>query len=386
MKKIILFTVLIMIIPIVVVYQAFGSGQVGTPTTNTSEAQANGNFFACGDGPSRTETLSQSEYSSLRKLGEVEASCGTVAAKNLMIFTSMPKDTPSAKKMAGEMKNQLLNFQKNGVKPIVVVEPDSAWGLVDFTEFNTGFWNPWIKAYFDELKALGVTDEMMGTWVPFPEANLPLWNHQNARPSDFSKAVNRYLRTIKIVFPEANGGVLLNSATYETDDFDWSDGYYISLAPFVDGLDGSLVDTFGIQGFPWMPSAGEAGREIFDGREFINNPLAIEAAEKIGTKNIWINTGTFATKYAGASAEQVFMPAQKRQEILNTILGEAVVIKESGYNVTINIFAEDKSSTPEATDWSYWASDYTNSEHLSVLKSFLNKLRESKIESSFFLR
>ena len=290
----------------------------------------------------------------LTRLEDYQDLCGSFLTDSMMIFTDMPKDNQIAQKKAKEMSIKLKEFNKYKVQPIVIVEPITQWGLIDFTEFDSGFYDSWIKTYFLTLQKEGITDQMMGTWVPFPEANLPYWNHASATPADFSRIVNKYLKFLKTYFPEAKGSILLNSATYETDDFDWANGEYVSLSQYVSGLDKKYIDSFGIQGFPWSPPAtSKDAAAIFNAREFLNEDLISEAADLLGTKNIWINTGTFSQKYTLDPEQTITITPEVRLDVLNSILSQAVKLKQKKYNVSINIFAQDKSETAEATNWSY---------------------------------
>lgn len=337
----------------------------------------------CSDQP-KIEGLEQASDTHLRKLARYQEVCGSLAASKLMVFTDMPKDSSIAKASASKMAETLREFSKYHVQPLVVVEPVSEWGLIDFQEFGTGFYDPWIEEYFTELKAQEITDEMMGTWVPFPEANLPYWNHNNATPQDFSNVVNRYLSVLKKHYPGAKGSILLNSATYETDDFDWANGEYSSLQPYVANIQKGLVDSFGIQGFPWVPPSTISGPGVLDAREYVNSPLAIEAADILGVKEIWFNTGSFSSKYTLDSEKTVSIPAFKRKAILEGIYEEVNKAKEKGYTVWINIFAEDKSANSEATNWSYWDGDAAKPEYRIVFTEFAQKLNTNQIPFSIF--
>ena len=370
-----------------VVYTVVKTVSEGTPTVvkeSFSEIDQN----RCGDAGDRIDQLLTSDHPSLRKLSEIENKCGSYATNQLMIFVTMPKDTQVAKKLASNLATQLKEFHTHGLKPIVIVEPSSEeWGLIDFSEFVSGFFNSWIEDFFIELKAEGITDEVMGTWVPFPEANLPYWNHQNSTPSEFAKAINNYAGILKKYYPKTDVSILLNSATYATDDYNWEEGEYTSLVQYVEGINKEYISSFGIQGFPWMPGASTPGKGILEPAEFLALPLAKEAADVLGTKNIWINTGTFVTKYAQTPEDKVIVPAEIRKDILNKIVDEAVRLQKSGYNVTINIFAEDKSLTPEETDWSYWASEATgNTAHQVAFIQFLRDLYKNGIQTSFYLK
>lgn len=341
----------------------------------------------CSSEPARVELFLSSQLPAVRKLGELEEKCGSQVSSSLMYFTIMPKDSINAQELADKVEKVLQEYHKDGISPIVIVEPDSAWGLVDFSEFSSGFWDPFIDSFFSDLKKGGITDDMMGTWVPFPEANLPYWNHQNTTPEVYAVNVNRYVRILKKYFPNAKASVLLNSATYATDDYNWADGEYVSLKPYVQNLDKTLIDSFGLQGFPWMSPANEKGRVLFDSAEWLSVNLAIEAADTIGTKNIWFNTGTFAAKYASNPEMRTLVPGSVRKEILEKIIKQVRTLKGKKYNVSVNLFAEDKSGTSEGTDWSYFGSEYTNSEdHIIALLDFLKNLHKEGVNVSFFFK
>lgn len=321
----------------------------------------------------------------LAKLKKYQEICGSYVTSYLMIFTDMPKDAYVARENAKKLAGPLKLFSQYGVTPIVIVEPVSDWGLVDFQEFGTGFYDNWIVTFFRELKKQGVEDRMMGMWVPFPEANLPYWNHANAQPADFAAIVNRYLRILKKEFPGAKGGILLNSATYETDDFEWANGEYVSLRQYVVGLDKTLIDSVGMQGFPWISVKGSAPSSVFDPSEFLNHNLIAEAADIVGVKEIWLNTGTFGAKYTLDPENTVYISAEKRKDLLDGILSQALELKNKGYKVTVNIFAEDKSEMPEATDWSYLPTSFSKDTLASTaFVEFAAKLEINGINLSLF--
>ena len=329
--------------------------------------------------------LAQSTEPHLRKFAEYQSVCQSGVASELMLFTDMPKDAIDAKTRATQLAATLNQFSEAGVRPLVMVEPVTDWGLIDFKEFDSGFYDQWLAIYFQTLKANGVTDVAMGTWAPFPEANLPYWNNASATPKDFSNVVNRYLRIMKNTFPNAQGTVLLNSATYETTDFQWQNGEYISLRDYVTGLDKTLVTSFGLQGFPWMPEATQTGPGIFDASEYLNYRLASEAADILGTKQIWFNTGTFQSKYTLDRERTVYLAPSKRVDMLNGILDEALKLKAKGYSVRINLFSQNKSKDAEATDWSYWSTaTQAQSSHAPAFTTFARRLTQEQISLSLF--
>ncbi|MDD5083652.1 MAG: hypothetical protein PHT88_01775 [Candidatus Moranbacteria bacterium] len=338
----------------------------------------------CSDREKITDLESASDPH-LLKLSEYQAVCDSFVTDRIMLFTDMPKDKNGAVESAKKMAETLKEFSRFHVTPIVVVEPVNEWGLIDFKEFGTGFYDKWITAYFKAIKAEGVTDDMMGIWVPFPEANLPYWNHENATPKDFSVIVNKYLGTLKKEFPQAKGSVLLNSATYDNEDFNWESGEYVSLVPYVSGIKKGLVDSFGIQGFPWAPPAGSERVGLFDAREYLNARLAMEAADTLEVKDIWFNTGSFSSKYTLDEKMTIAVDPGKRKDVLNGILSEVISAQKKGYSVWLNIFAENKSQLAEATDWSYWSdTDQASDLNRSVFVDFMVKAKDIDIPVSLF--
>lgn len=335
----------------------------------------------CSDLPT-IDHLDDSGDNQLVKLGKYQKICNSFVSDTMMVFTDMPKDNIVATENAKKMAQTLKEFSDYGIRPIVIAEPITDWGLIDYEEFRSGFYNDWLETYFRTLEEAGMTDKEMGTWVPFPEPNLPYWNHANATPDDFAAIVNEYLGIMKTYFPNAKGSVLLNSATYETDDFDWKSGEYVDLSPYVAGLKKEYIDSFGIQGFPWIAPAGESGK-IIDAAEFINYRLAIDAAKDLGVKKIWVNTGTFSRRYTNDERKMVYVNASQRAATLDSILSEVLKIKNGGYAVSVNIFAKDKSNAEEVCDWSYLSANNEEADGI-VLKDFLNKLYKDEIPVSVF--
>ena len=332
--------------------------------------------------------ISETSEPHLVQIKKYQEICRSKATNTIMIFVDMPKDGKIAKESAIKISKTLKQLDEVGITPIVIVEPVTDWGLVDFNEFSTGFYDAWIIIFFETLKTENITGKQMGMWVPFPEANLPLWNHSNTTPDVYSKVVNKYLKILKTNFPDTKTGILLNSATYELDDFSWTSGDYVSLIPYVKNLDKQLVDSFGLQGLPWAPSSsnGESG-SVLNASEFLSSKLAMEAANELGVKEIWLNTGTFGAKYTQDLESTTLITPSVRLDILNAILSEAEKIKKNGFEVTINLFSQDKSKTTEATDWSYLDESFVGSlETESIFVKFVSMANYKNINISLFDR
>lgn len=318
----------------------------------------------------------------LNKLQNYQELCGSRATDKLMLFTSFP-DATTAPADATAMANHLKAFAGAQVKPIVIAEPYIGDGAMSYKEFISGKYDSGLNIYFQKLKEAGVTDSMMGMWVPFPESNTPEWNNKDTEPRDYSLCINKYVGTMKKYFPKAKASVLLNATTYDPSDTEYNNGDYISLVPYLQEINKGIIDSVGIQGFPWVSNATAPRREIFKASEFLQPDLAIEAARELRIRDIWYNTGSFAAKYTTDTEKRVSITANERKAILTDILTTAEATQDyqqNEYRVFVNLFSEDKSEANEATDWSY----FQNSENKAVLKDFLTKANERSIPVSLY--
>jgi hypothetical protein len=78
------------------------------------------------------------------------------------------------------------------------------------------------------------------------------------------------------------------------------------------------------------------------------------------------------------------MSSAQRQKILGDILSEVKQVKAQGYNVSVNLFAADKSDTSEHIDWSYWSSDKPSGSDADVFKEFVKQLRREGSDFSLY--
>lgn len=314
----------------------------------------------------------------LAKLAEYQQACHSYVTNTLMVFTSMAPSVSAAKTYADNDAMTLKKFAKSGIRPLVVAEPtDTAGNNLDYAQFANGSYNAVIDAYFAELKTQGLTAENLGIWNPFPEANLPYW--KNNQPQYFAPATNNYTSILHKYFPGAQTSVLLNSATYSTTDFNWENGEYDSLLPYVKGITPGSITYAGLQGFPWLARQGGSGA-IVNAAEYLNPDLLSEMANSLGTKKVWFNTGTFGSKYTLDPTQTVTMTPERRKVILATVDSQAQTLQKQGFTVAVNMFAQDKSHDSEETDWSYWSGDKPfNSRATPVITDFINTLNQQKI-------
>lgn len=319
----------------------------------------------------------------LAKLQQYQGLCRSLAVSRLMIFTSFPHDAVSAEELASKDAAVLQAFHESGVEPIVIVEPYIASGPMSYRAYLNGDHDAAVDAYFGGLRSKGIDDQKMGMWVPFPESNTPSWDNKDTEPKDFAYAVNRYLRAMKTQFPNTKGSILLNATTYEPTDLEYDNGDYISLIPYLQDIDRSLVSSVGIQGFPWVSRASQPRREIFRASEFLQPDYAVEAAKELRTRDIWFNTGSFASKYTNDSQQRVELTNSDRKAVLTGILEELKKIQtlqQNEYRVMVNIFAQDKSATQEATDWSYLGDSAAE----MILREFLTEATKAGIDIALY--
>lgn len=323
--------------------------------------------------------LSKARTSALKKLNIYQQACHSFATSTMMTFVGFPVSQASASKQAAQVVTVLKDFSSHGVTPLIIAEPTDYdnGNNIDFGQVAAGDYNQWLDAYFSAIKSAGITDQQMGIWNPFPEANLPYWNNNQA--SYFAPDVNLYISYLRKYFPQAQTSIMLNSATYQTTDFNWQNGEYDSLLPYVTGITPGSITYAGLEGFPWIPPAGGNG-PILNAADFLNPDIISETADYLKTKNIWFNTGTFSEKYALDATKTATLTASQRKTILATVNQQALILQKKGYNVSINMFAQDKSQTSEETDWSYWHSNSPfSSEATPVLTQFIAQLNQEKV-------
>ncbi|HSW99057.1 MAG TPA: hypothetical protein VLF71_04410 [Candidatus Saccharimonadales bacterium] len=319
--------------------------------------------------------LALSPDPTLRKLAEYENVYGGAVADRLMVFSSLPVDAGSAADMATDMSTKLQEFAQYHIKPLVVMEPTNNGAKLSLQDFAAGKYDAPLKAYFQDLKSHGVTDAMMGVWVHFPEANIPEWGSTDA--TLFKTNVAKAAQIQKDTFPGSQVSIMLNSQSFRSDDVDRNYGTFSSLLPYVQGLPKGLFSSFGLQGFPWISAANEKEQnKLLNPAQYLNANFAREAAKALGTKQIWLNTGTFAGMYTNDPAQKVTFTASQRQALLQGVLQQVKVAQRGGYSVAVNIFSYDGSTTDEATDWSYWHSGESAAQApgQAVFESFAEQL------------
>lgn len=360
----------------VVLFELTGTGLVRkSNVTQTTTASVSG---GCTDRPSPVRPTSSNDQ--LKIVQVYEQVCEAEFIDDMMIFTNMPISNEVAVKLADDMTVKLRDFESFNISPILIVEPDSEWGLIDFNEFATGLYDSWIDVYFARLKSNGVTEKQLGLIVPFPEPQQDFWNN-NKDPDDFAKSINRYFKIVRKYYPKSRNGILLDSQVSEKDSS--------QLIAYTRLIEPNLISTVGLQGFPWHPYAeGDSRASVTTAEKFIPAEMLDEVAQSLGVKDVLMNTGSYRHRRA-EDGGNIAIPTQEREAILNTIVQEAKRLKDKNYTVTVNVFAENKLMSTEGVNWSYWDNKNFSKEtssHSALFRRFITELKSDDIRISIFDR
>jgi len=350
--------------------------------SNLSNRENNSETQRCSTQPPLN--LDGAPNAQLEKLSVYQKACGSFAAGTMMTFVGIPASDADAATEAKQTAATLRAFAAYHVRPLVVAEPtDYVSGTgIDMGQFASGAYSGNLAALFADLKALHITDRQMGVWNPFPEANLPYWS--NNQPQDFAPSVNLYVDTLHQYFPSAQTSIMLSAASYQPTDTTLKNAAYASLMPYLKGIAPGSINYFGLEGFPWLAPRGQSDK-LLDAGVFLKPSLASEAAKYLGTSHIWLNTGTFSAQYTQDATKIVRLSTAQRAAILTDIDTQARVLQKQGFSVAVSMFAEDKSNTTEAVDWSYWNSNNpSGSAGSAVFTGFVHTLHQQQIDFWLF--
>ncbi|MBC7471961.1 MAG: hypothetical protein H7196_01700 [candidate division SR1 bacterium] len=398
-KEVVLFTILFIISALFGAYltfNTFSNESIGSITEKTfaknlnpnivkqtqiSDSSKNNNF---NTDAKKCMQLQKTDFTetidkNLTVLEKYQDLCDSLAVSQMMFIIDMPTNEEGAIIKAKKIAPKLKEFAKYRVLPLIIAEPTDGDNKISFKEFSSGKYNEVFDLYFKTIKDEGVTDDQIGMWVPFPEYNVPYWNFDGTLPSDFGTNINNYITPLKKYF-KAKTGILLNSQTYYPEDSNWEYGSYDSFIPYLKGVKKGLIDSFGVQGLPWVSPASTKRVEQFDPKEYLATDLIIEAAKFLKVREVWVNTGTFSEKYTNDIVKKTNVSINSRKTMLNGVLSEAEKLKNDKFQVTINLFAQDKSYLGESTNWSYFGSQASK----KVLREFFATSNDKEIKLSLF--
>jgi hypothetical protein len=306
----------------------------------------------------------------LRRLAQYEELCRGAVIDRSSFFTTTPTTVSQAQSSANEVASILKAFAKYNVPALVFIEPSESGKNIDLNQYKNGQYNSALDTYFATLRSAGINDSTMGTWVFLPEGNLPIWSTND--PSTYAAVVTKTAQIQKKYFPNSKSSIMLDSASYPVGGT-WGQGKYISFAPYVKDIPKGLIDSFGLQGFPWAGPATQPNNVSYNPKSYLQIGFAIEAARMLGTKEVWVNTGTFNRMHTSNSSETVTLSPQQRQTMLYDTIQQVQQAKAQGFAVAMHIFAQDKSSSGEATDWSYWHDQPGSDANTLVFSTFAYK-------------
>lgn len=332
--------------------------------------------YDCTSATPMRSGMAQSSLSQLQKLSAYEQLCQSGIADRDSFFTTLPTTTSDAVAAANNVAQILKEYARFHVQPLVFLEPTNDAGMVSLSQLGGGAYDGALQTYFAQLKSVGITDAMMGTWVPIPEGNLPEWS--SVDPGDFSASVTKIVSQQKNYFPASKSSVLLDTRTYPRTG-DWTGGRAISLLPYIQPIPKGLLDSMGLQGFPWEPAANLGQANNGTPADYLRVDLLIEAARSAGVRDVWVNSGTFSTAYSGQGAQQVTKTPAERSALLNGVLAQLGVLQKAGLSPSMHLFAEDKSHVAEAINWSYLSDGQSSSDAINVFKSFTHELQSYHI-------
>ena len=327
-------------------------------------------------------TILNTQNPQLQKLVQYQNTMNGFVADHIMVFMNMPQSPANIDGTSYYMANIANEFAIYNITPIFIFEPFGDNGVqLDLGKIKKGDYIANLNLLFFKLKnERNISWEKLGIIVPYPEINTPAFNRTNFVPTDLPILINSFFDTIKIFYPNIRWGILLDSKSYDIGKT-WWQGSYKSFAPYITSINTSHIQTFGIQWFPWVSNDGVS--QSYNANEFLPVDLASEAADILSIKNIWFNTGTMKRKY---QTNTVNITPEQRALIFTGIINQASLLQTKGYTILINIFAQNKFATSEATDWSYIenASDAVLSAHEGVFKSFLQSSRSKWIKIWLF--
>lgn len=344
--------------------------------TSFSMALAGLRTAACGTVSPRNAKLIASANPQLHKLAEYEQVCGGAFIDRDSFFIPTPANSSQAQTYAQDVARQLKDYAAAGVKPLVFMEPANDSGNLDLKAYQAGAYDTVLDSYFAAIRAQGVTDATMGLWVLLPEGNTPVWS--SVDPNVFSSVVTRTATFQKKHFPASQTAIMLDSQTYPSTT-GWDDGAYLSLLPYVQNIPKGLIDSFGLQGFPWASPANQNQASVYDPGSYLRVDLAAQAARSLGLNSVWLNTGSFHQMYTQDSHQTVTATPLQRQAMLTGTVAQAKALRADGFSVAIHLFAENKSGTSEAVDWSYWRDPSAADVNTEIFKTFVHDAQTDNI-------
>lgn len=370
-----------------------GDPTAGWPAAGTTAApNPQAPFLAPSETPKPGETHKGMEKSTdpgLKAIANVEKHTGYRFESNMLFTDGMPRNPEEARTQADAMAKRLKEYAKQGVKPLVVMEPTANKGkdFVDTTTLSDSAhvegYRQTMDAYFGELNQAGVTTEQMGTWALLPQPNVPNpeWAKGKPNPEAFQRNWTIAAQNLKAHFRNAEPGdaqaaVMLDSATYPNND--WNNRSYDAedLKKYTSGIPDGLVDVFVYQGMPYTPAD--------DPEVFLNPAPAAEMANSLGIRKILLNTATAASFENVVTGTREQVTAEQREQTLHAEAQAAIALQTAGFDVSVNIHAEPAAPNSSEPDWAY----HTPTEQQAVVDTidYLSSATTPGVPVSLYLK
>jgi len=328
----------------------------------------------------KDELLAGTQIPELVKLRGYQKLCDSFVSDSMMAFSIFPISEDELQNTAAGLGDTINQFSLLDIRPILLIEPINTTEKLNLKQIAEGKYDDKLETLFNALQETRNTDNPV-LWVPYPEINTPTWDRDGFQESDYSQMINRFNRILADNFPQDRIGVLFNSENHPVWDNDWSAGEYSSFDPYLEGLDKGAVDVLIVQGFPWLPPASqEQAAKVLDPQEFLVPRYIRSAADKLGIEKVWINTGTFRAIHLDVPGETVTQTIEQRKKILDKVVDIAADLRKNDLEVTVHLFAQDKATEKEATDWSYTKTN----EELLMLKDFITQLYSEKVNFAIY--
>lgn len=298
------------------------------------------------------------------------------AAPEMMHFITMPENDNEAATQAKELAATIKDWSDNKEKPVIIMEPTRVSGdnLMNLDEMAAGKYDEVFDTYFSTLKEEGVTSAEIGALVPLPEPNLPQWKNGITNPQTFDRNFTMISSTFKKYFPDAPVWMMLDSTSHPDNDWGTSSTATSDLLKYTDIKPG-LVDSFGLQGFPWKKTDAPA--------DFLNGEAAAACANKLGIKRVWFNTGTWSeTHNPDSDNHPLTMNDKDRASILAGIFRQAKAAQSAGLQIdAINLFAQNNFDNKDDGSAVF---SYTTPNDLSTLRTFVNHAKSADMPVMIF--
>jgi hypothetical protein len=294
-------------------------------------------------------------------------------ASSVMIFIGVGIGPEEIKENVQFVSSRIRAITSTGLKPLIVVEPNSlSQGKLSFNSIAQGKYNKDFTEFFTALQRTGITDSQMGLWCVWPEPNLPngYWNKEGFIEENFGDMYNNYTSQLKKYFPQTQITILMDAKTYTNTDYNTANGRAISWKPYLTKIDKDTVHSIGMQGFTWYSK--DSNDQLADPKDYLPINILIEAAKIIGVSTVWINTGQ---AYQSQGTSLTTIPTSQRNRINQELAAQILRLRQTGLNVELNLFLENKIQTPEGVNWSYGNS----SQESQLFSNFISTMQYMEV-------